>query len=70
MAKTEDTSKKQARTFGNETHDDCKDDARTKQNRAGPPSPDGSVDNAEQRSRSKTSDTPPTRSTGKDSYTE
>ena len=70
MAKTGDTPGKQARTFGNETHDDCNDDARTKQNRAGPPSPDGSVDNADQRSRSKSSDTPPTRSTGKDSYTE
>ena len=70
MAKNTDTPAKQARTFGNETHDNCSDDARTELNRAGPPSPDGSVDNAEQRSRETSSDTPPTRTTGKDSYTE
>ncbi len=69
MAKTADDQSRQAGNFGNETHDDCKDDARTELNRAGAPSPDGSVDNAEQRSREKSSDVPPTRDSG-DSYTE
>lgn len=55
---------KTAETFGNETHDKCEDDARTEQNRAGTPVTDGSHDNAEQRSRSKPSDQPPTRDAG------
>lgn len=53
-----------AENFGNETHDNCDDDARTEQNRSGTPATEGSHDNAEQRSRAKPSDRPPTREDG------
>jgi hypothetical protein len=58
---------KTAETFGNETHDNCEDDARTQQNRSRTPVTDDARDirdNAEQRSRAKPSDQPPTRDAG------
>jgi hypothetical protein len=57
-------TKNPAENFGNETHDDCEDDARTEQNRAGAPRTDGAQDNVHQRSRETSSDQPPTRDPG------
>jgi hypothetical protein len=56
MAGTKDAAK-----FGSETHDNCEDDARTKQNRAPGVVDDGGMDNAHQRAREKESDQPPKR---------
>jgi hypothetical protein len=55
-----------AKDFGNETHDNCEDDARTQQNREGAPRTDGAQDNAHKRAREAPSDQPPTREAGSD----
>jgi hypothetical protein len=49
-------------TFSSETTDDCNDDARTRQNRAGPAQTENTpVENVDQRSNAQQQDQPPRR---------